>query len=137
MTPVLMTMVLDPLPSLGSSKHLSASKPIFSASSMPPFPVTALAHPELMITARTPALFLLFSISLLTVTGAAWNLFFVKTAAAAHGVSEAMKARSGVLLLVGLTPTCVPDTRKPLGYLPPVGTYFCFAAGIVPSIGAL
>jgi len=103
---------------------------------MPPFPVTALAHPEFTMTPRTPLLFRLFSISRLTVTGAAWNLFFVKTAAAAHGVSDAKNARSGVLLLVGFTPTYVPDARNPLGYVPLVGTYFCFAAGIVPSRGA-
>lgn len=103
---------------------------------MPPFPVTAFAHPELTITERMPLLFLLFSISLLTVTGAAWNLFFVKTAAAAHGVSEARNARSGVLLFAGFTPTYVPETRKPLGYVPLVGTYFCFAGGTVPARGA-
>jgi hypothetical protein len=89
-----------------------------------------------MITERIPEFFLLLSISLLTVTGAAWNLFLVNTAAAAHGVSDVMNARSGALLFVAFTPTCVPDTKKPLGYVPLVGTYFCFAAGIEPSTGA-
>jgi len=87
------------------------------------------------MTERIPVLLLLFSISLLTVTGAAWNLFFVNTAAAAHGVSEARKARSGMLLFVGFTPTWVPETRNPLGYVPLVGTYFCLAAGIALSGG--
>ena len=114
-TPVLITIVLPPLPSLGASKHRSASAPIFSASSIPPLPVTALAHPELIMIDRIPVLFLLFNIFRLTVTGAAWNLFFVNTAAAAHGVSEARNARSGVLLFVGLTPTCVPETKNPFG----------------------
>ena len=105
MTPVDMTMELPPSPSLVDGKQESAVAAMDSASSNPPFPVTALAHPELIITPRMFLLLLRFNIFLLTVTGAAWNLFLVKTAAAAHGISDARKARSGLLLLDGLTPT--------------------------------
>lgn len=114
-TPVLMTIVLPPLPSSCPSKHSSTFSPILCASSMPFLPVTAFAHPEFTTTARTPLPPLLCSISLLTTTGAAWNLFFVKTAAPEHGVSDAINARSGNRVFVGLTPACVPETRKPLG----------------------
>jgi hypothetical protein len=72
----------------------------------------------------------------LILTGAAWNLLVVNTAAAEHGLSEAMKARSGNLVLDALTPTWVPDTLKPLGYVPDVGTYFCLDAGMEKSSGA-
>jgi len=74
--------------------------------------------------------------SLLTVTGAAWNLFFVNTAAAEQGLSEAMRARSSKDLLDGFTPTWVPLARKPCGYIPDEGTYFALAGGIDPSPGA-
>lgn len=47
--------------------------------------------------------------------GRCLNLFRVKTAAPEHGLSEAIMARSGRPVLLALTPTCVPDTRKPLG----------------------
>ncbi len=57
--------------------------------------MTAFAHPEFTRTPWIPWWLFRFSKSLLKVTGAAWNLFFVNTAAAAHGRSEAMKARSG------------------------------------------
>ena len=77
------------------------------------------------------SLLLLWSKSLLKVTGAAWNLFLVKTAAALQGISEEMKARSGFVVFPGFTPTTTPDARKPWGYVPEVGTYFFFAAGIV------
>lgn len=82
---------------------------------MPPFPVTALAQPELTTTDRMPAPLLFLSMSLLTVTGAAWNLFVVKTAAPEQGVSEAIKARSSKRVFEALTPTCALDARKPLG----------------------
>src|ERR1700722_9777925 len=136
MTPVLITMLRLPLPSSSSRKHDDAFSPIAVASSMPPLPVTALAQPELMIMDLTPRPPRFSSMALLTCTGAAWNLFFVNTAAAEHGCSDAMKARSGYLVFDGLTPTWVPETRKPFGYVPEVGTYFCFAAGIELSSGA-
>lgn len=69
-------------------------------------------------------------------TGAAWNLFFVKTAAAEHGLSEAIKAKSGKRVLDGLTPTWMPETEKPFGYVPDSGMYFCLDGGIEPSTGA-
>ena len=109
---------------------------MLAASSRPPLPVTALAQPELMTMARMPSPLRAESVFLLTVTGAAWNLFLVNTAAAEHGVSDVMSARSGNLVFEGLTPTCVPETRKPLGYVPELGIYFCLAAGIAPSTGA-
>jgi hypothetical protein len=136
-TPVLITRVFDapPFP-FSDVTHRSTAAPIASASSIPPFPVTALAQPELITIARRSALFLCNSTFRLTTTGAAWNLFLVKTAAAEHGVSDAMIQRSGELALLGLTPTCVPLARKPLGYIPLLGTYFCFAAGIAFGKGA-
>jgi hypothetical protein len=66
----------------------------------------------------------------LNVTGAAWNLFFVKTAAADAGRSDVTGARSGLLVLPGLTPTKTPEARKPLGYVPDVGTYLSLAGGM-------
>ncbi len=113
-TPVDMTSVLLLLGGDGA-RQASTVRPILVASSRPPFPVTALAQPELMMIARMPSPFRLSKVSRLTVTGAAWNLFFVKTAAPEHGVSEQSRARSGKDLLDGFTPTCVPETRKPLG----------------------
>lgn len=136
-TPVDITMLRWPRPSLGSlGKQEDAFTPIARASSSPPIPVTALAQPELTIMPRTPSPFLVSSMDLLILTGAAWNLLVVKTAAAEHGFSEAMNARSGNLVLEALTPTWVPDTLKPLGYVPEVGTYFCFDSGIEDSRGA-
>lgn len=75
-------------------------------------------------------------ISLLTCTGAAWNLLVVNTAAAEHGVSDEIKARSGNLVFDALTPTCVPETTKPLGYDPDEGMNFRLEAGIAMSTGA-
>ena len=75
-------------------------------------------------------------IALLTTTGAAWKAFLVKTAEAEQGVSDTIRARSGRVVLVGFTPTWVPDARNPFGYVPDVGTYFCFPAGMVPGEGA-
>lgn len=126
-TPVLMTSVESWLPTLWSVVFA-----MLAASSKPPMPVTALAHPELIITLRRPALALVWSTFRLKVTGAAWNLFLVNTAAAEHGNSEVTKARSGLLVLPGLTPTKTPEARKPLGYVPDVGTYFILAWGIAP-----
>lgn len=100
-----------------------------SASSRPPLPVTALAQPELMMTLRT-RLPVRASRSRLKVTGAAWNLFLVKTAAAAQGWSEVIKARSGLVVLAGLTPTLTAATRKPSGKVPDFGTYLSLFAGI-------
>ena len=82
---------------------------------MPPFPVTALAQPALITTALIPVPLQSRSVARLTVTGAASNLFFVKTAAAEQGVSDIIRARSGLCVFEGLTPTWVPDTRKPRG----------------------
>ena len=86
--------------------------------------------------ARTPEPCLVSKTFLLTRTGAAWNLFVVKTAAPAHGVSDAIKARSGKRVFDALTPTWVPDTLKPFGYVPDMGMYFCLEAGIDASSGA-
>lgn len=139
-TPVLITIVLLPFPSssplLSSLKQRSVRSPMAIASSIPPLPVTAFAHPELITTARMPSPFLLCRISRDTVTGAAWNLFVVNTAAAAHGDSEAMSARSSKRVLLALTPTCALPVLKPRGYVPAVGTYFFFEAGRAPSPGA-
>jgi len=132
-TPVDMTRELL---EAGVGWSLLTASAILAASSRPRLPVTALAHPELMIMDRMPSPFPLKRTSLLTVTGAAWNLFLVKTAAAEHGVSDAMSARSGKRVLDGLTPTWVAETRNPLGYVPDVGTYFSFVSGIEPSTGA-
>ena len=74
--------------------------------------------------------------ALLTCTGAALNLFVVKTAAAEHGASETIIAKSGNFVFEGLTPTWVPETENPLGYVPDLGTYFCFASGIDDPSGA-
>ena len=99
-------------------------------------PVTALAHPELTMIPRRPEPPRFSRTERETWTGAAWNLFVVKTAAPLQGRSEAISAISGLDMLEGLTPTCVPDTEKPLGYVPEVGTYFVFEAGIKESTGA-
>ena len=71
-----------------------------------------------------------------TWTGAAWNLLVVNTAAPLQGRSEAISAISGFEVLDGLTPTWVPDTENPFGYVPEVGTYLTFEAGIDDSAGA-
>ncbi|KAJ8119723.1 hypothetical protein O1611_g10545 [Lasiodiplodia mahajangana] len=85
-----------------------------SASAKPPGPVTALALPEFIM---TPRIFELFDSSSLRlkVMGAAWNLVLVTTAAAEHGVFDAMRARSSFVVFLGFTPTIVPDTWNPFG----------------------
>lgn len=130
-TPVLMTSVLGSL----SPLHSSTFAPILTASSRPPFPVTAFAHPELITTDRISCPCRLCSVFRLTCTGAAWNLFVVNTAAAEHGSSDEIRARSGNLVLDAFTPTCVPDTTKPLGYVPDVGMNFFFDCGMDMSNG--
>jgi hypothetical protein len=60
----------------------------------------------------------------------------VKTAAPAHGVSDAMRARSSKRVFDALTPTWALPALNPSGYVPDVGTYFFFAGGITPSPGA-
>ena len=87
MTPVDMTSVLLLLGGEGP-REASTIRAILLASSRPPFPVTALAQPELTMMARIPSPFRFRRASRLTVTGAAWNLFLVKTAAPEHGISE-------------------------------------------------
>lgn len=102
MTPVLITRVLGSGVPLYSSTFVA----ILRASSKPPLPVTALAHPELMTTDRTPFPFRCSKVNLLTCTGAAWNLFVVNTAAAAvHGSSDEIRAKSGYFVFEALTPT--------------------------------
>ncbi len=135
MTPVDITSVLLKPLVAGSeeARHVSTALLILTESSNPFLPVTAFAHPELMIIARIPSPFRFCNTSRLTVTGAAWNLFLVKTAAPAQGVSEITKARSGNRALVDLTPTWVPETTKPLGYVPRDGTYFFLAEGMLPE----
>jgi len=85
------------------------------ASLRPAAPVTALAQPELMITPRIPSPHRSWRVSLLTTTGAAARVFLVKTAAAEQGRSEVRRARSGKRVFEALTPTWVPETKKPLG----------------------
>ena len=138
-TPVDITSEVGPLWSSGCDfrwKQAVASLAMASASSRPPLPVTALAQPELMMIERRPAPPRRSRTERETCTGAAWNLLVVKTAAPKEGRSLTMKARSGLLVLDGLTPTWVPETEKPLGYVPEVGTYFSFEAGTDESIGA-
>lgn len=94
---------------------VEAVSAIFWASSIPPLPVTALAHPELMIMLRMPSPLRVSRILREICTGAAWNLLVVKTAAAFAGVSDVMNAMSGFDLLDGFTPTCTPETEKPFG----------------------
>ena len=72
---------------------------------MPHFPVTALAQPALIMIARMSVPLQARSVARLTVTGAASNLFFVKTAAAEQGVSDMIRARSGLCVFEDLTPT--------------------------------
>lgn len=104
MTPVDMTRVLLGLDG-GLENCESTVRAILRASSMPPWPVTALAQPELMMMDRTPSPERFRSISLLTVTGAAEKGFWVKTAAAEQGISDVIRARSGKRVLLALTPT--------------------------------
>ena len=94
-------------------KQASTEEAIARASERPSLPVTALAQPALITIAWMPEPDRASKVSRLIVTGAAWNLFFVKTAAAEQGLSEVMSARSGLCLLEGLTPIWVPETRKP------------------------
>ena len=119
---------------LGCSRSSAAT--MLDASSRPPSPVTALAQPELMIMDLMSFPFRRSRTRLLTVTGAAWKMFWVKTAAAEHDLSDEITARSGRFVLDALMPTWVPETENPLGYVPEVGTYFSFASGIEPSTGA-
>lgn len=88
------------------------------------------------MTLRIPAPPRVSRICLETWTGAAWNLLVVKTAAPKAGTSEVMNARSAFFVLVGFTPTWVPETRKPTGYVPELGTNFSLDPGIDESIGA-
>ena len=139
MTPVLITRLRIPRPSSchvdalpASSKHRSAASPMRFASSRPALPVTALAQPELITRARSPAAALRRSTSWLTSTGAARNLFWVKTAAAVHGVSDAIKVRSAKRVLDGLMPTWATPAPKPAGYVPELGTYFLLDGGTEP-----
>lgn len=83
----------------------STAVAIWAASSRPPLPVTALAQPELITMALIPSPKRFRRVSRLTVTGAAWNLFFVNTAAAEQGFSDEISARSGKCSLLGFTPT--------------------------------
>lgn len=55
-----------------------------------------------------------------TRTGAAWKAFLVNTAAALMGELLVITARSRSRGFF-LTPACIPETRKFLGYVPDVG----------------
>ena len=112
-TPVDMTRVLSRDGGLGRSpsRHFA----MLVASSSPPLPVTAFAQPELMITDLMPSPERFLRMFRLMVTGAAWNMFCVNTAAADAGVSDVRSARSGKRVLDAFTPTWVPETRNPLG----------------------
>ena len=105
MTPVDMTRVELGSEALVEAKQWSTVDAILLASSRPPLPVTALAQPALITIARIPSPLRASRFLRLTVTGAAWNLFWVKTAAAEHGVSEVSKAKSGKRVFDGFTPT--------------------------------
>ena len=98
-----------------SGSRPSRDAAILAASSSPPFPVTAFAQPELMITDLNPSPERFLRWLRQTVTGAAWKIFWVKTAAADAGLSDVRRARSGNRVLDALTPTWVPETRNPLG----------------------
>ena len=112
MTPVDITRVLF---GVGVGRWASIELAIVVASSRPPFPVTAFAQPELIMMDLMPSPPVLWSVFRLTVTGAAWNMFCVKTAAAEADTSDVIRARSGKRVFDALTPTWVPETRKPLG----------------------
>ena len=101
-TPVDITRVLL---GVGGGRLFSSEAAMLVASSRPPLPVTAFAQPELMIMERMPSPPAFWRVSRLTVTGAAWKMFCVKTAAAEAGNSDVMRARSGKRVLDGLTPT--------------------------------
>lgn len=137
MTPVDMTRLFGPSVdvSLGWNRE-EVDRAIWCASSKPPVPVTALAQPELTMIPRRPEPPRFSMTERETWTGAAWNLLVVKTAAPLHGRSEAINAISGFEVLDAFTPTCVPETENPLGYVPDVGTYFVLDAGIDDSTGA-
>lgn len=134
MTPVDMTRVLSGGDGLGNSPSREAA--IRVASSSPPLPVTALAQPELMRIDLKPSPARFRRQFRLTVTGAAWKIFCVNTAAEEQGLSDVTRARSGNRVFDAFTPTWIPETRKPWGYVPVVGTYFRFASGIERSTGA-
>lgn len=136
-TPVDITRVLGPRSeaSLGLKREVVVAA-ICWASSRPPVPVTALAQPELTMMPRSLEPPRFSRTERETWTGAAWNLLVVKTAAPLHGRSEVIKAMSGFDVFDALTPTCVPETRKPLGYVPVEGTYLAFDVGIEDSTGA-
>lgn len=99
----------------GSGNSPSRDSAMLAASSSPPFPVTAFAQPELIIMDLNPSPERLLRWLRLIVTGAAWNMFCVKTAAADAGLSDVRSARSGNLVLDAFTPTWVPETRNPFG----------------------
>ena len=101
-TPVDITRVLF---GVGGGRLLSSEEAMLVASSRPPLPVTAFAQPELTIMERMPSPPVFWRVFRLTVTGAAWKMFCVKTAAAEAGISDVMRARSGKRMLDGLTPT--------------------------------
>ena len=114
-TPVDMTRVLSGEEEEESGSNPSKDAAMLVASLSPPFPVTAFAQPELMITDRIPSPARFRRMFRLIVTGAAWKMFCVKTAAADAGLSDVRSARSGKRVLDALTPTWVPETRYPLG----------------------
>ena len=113
MTPVDMTRAVSGDEDSGSRPSRDAA--MLAASSSPPFPVTAFAQPELIITDLMPSPERFLRMFRLTVTGAAWNMFCVNTAAADAGFSDVRSARSGNRVLDAFTPTWVPETRNPLG----------------------
>ena len=114
-TPVDMTRVLLGSEVWGEANWASTVRAMLWASSMPPWPVTALAQPELIMMEQIPSPERALRISLETVTGAAQKGFWVKTAAAELGVEDERRARSGKRVLLALTPTWVPEVRKPSG----------------------
>lgn len=140
MTPVLMTK--DLRVERSSAGDSCSSTPLMTwsvflaiatASSIPPLPVTAFAHPELTMTLWSWKPLELRKICEETWTGAALNMFVVKTAAAAAGVCDVSRARSSYFVFVGFTPACALPTRKPFGYVPVVGMYFNLFGGSPPA----
>src|SRR5467141_4467913 len=107
-TPIAPVEALTTAPAPTWSSLATASQTVFTSSS-PSGPVSALALPLLITTARIPSAGSRFSASR---TGAALARFWVKQPAAEQGVSLYTSARS---LRFGLMPDCMPAQKNPLG----------------------
>ena len=96
----------------GSPSAASARWAISAASIRPASPVQALAQPALIATARRPAAFSATNARSYS-TGAAGNALRVKVAAAPHGRSLTISARSRAPVF--LIPAATPAKVKPRG----------------------